>query len=256
MNKITVSISFVFLLLGMSCSERKEDINGYWISADYSLDREFTTLLIADSILVKNPFGIDKWEYFIKHEDTINKVLYPFDDWSTEGIFSIRNDTIIYIEESQQDTLKYIRFFPEALAVDLTFSEYPIQISLPNMIEGKYISFDNIPLMEPLFIGKLKRGNQAKYLEINSDSILIQHFDTFITLNQIPKWIENAKAKLYVLDRDKTVVALFADSSTPESFIEKIKIIAEENSLDTILAFVDPSSNKIYFKVLNLTSNI
>ncbi len=250
MKKIIVSLSVGFLFLAMSCSEKKEEINGYWISAGYSLDREFTTFYINDSVFIENPFGIYRYErYILHHGDTTHELFYPFDSWPTAGIFYVEKDTLIYIRESPQDTTNFIRFIPESIGTDLTFSEYPISIALPE--EEGYSVIEEKMLAEDFFIGNLKKGNHSKYPEINPDSILIQVYDKFILFTELTDWINRAKAKVDEFERDKIIISIYADVETPESFLKEIKAKVEQNGLRTARAYKNPVDNKIYFKMMD-----
>lgn len=253
-NKI-ISLTFLtaaILSFNLSCSENKNDeINGNWISADYSLDVGFTTLSINDSTLIENPFGIYRWEYFVQYEETFHEVLYPFDSWETMGIIYVKNDTLTLIKNYNQDTLKYIRLNTEQIGIDLTFSEYPIAISLPKSEGGDYFMFDRRGPYEPIFIGKLKKGNQSKFSEISTDSVLLHVDDIFISFNEITEWIKITRTKLDEFDRSELIISICADTEVPDSFLKTLNAKVKESGLKAARAYKDSTDHKIYFKMLD-----
>lgn len=238
----------------MACSGRNpyKKIEGFWVSVDYRKDKPFQTLVIGDSILKQNKFGVYWYSCPLLPESNYFKA--PGPHWETAFLISIKEDTLLQIFERTEtiDTLKYVRMDSLQILRDVLFCDALPKINLPEADQTSSIQLARKALVSNLYIGHLKTGIVQDYPEINQDSVVLQINDELIDLSKVSRFLKEVQSNIDESERDSLIIALYTDENTPMEMLFKIRqTIHEFNPKLTVYrAYIDWDERKFYYKAI------
>lgn len=211
----------------ISCIHPDEprSLSGFWVSTDYYKDKPFQTLIIRDSVIETNRYGIDHYIYPLFKEGDAVVARYPFHGWEVAFTLSRRGDTLFQLKKwSETDSMivKYVPSDSTKIAGDLLLFDRPLRLHLPEGDIGNTIALPERHLHSSIYIGKLRKGSLADFPLIGKDSIVMQVYDVFIPLQGIEDFLKNEKSKLDESDRDRSAVVLYASEEVTEVFLKDV----------------------------------
>src|SRR5688572_11997341 len=222
-----ILLGTVIILSGCADKDQLKELSGFWVSTDYKRDRAFYSLLIKDSLVETNKYGIDNYIYPLSHNENHVEAHYPFHGWETAFDLFVNTDTltqIYYYNEANERKIKYVLMDSNLIDRRLLYCDSPLQIDLPDANEKKEpIVIETKSLISSLFIGKLKKGSINEFPDVSADSFAIQRGHILIPFSGIQAFLKNEQPKLDELDRENFITLLHADKGTPEAFIIKIR---------------------------------
>jgi hypothetical protein len=213
LRQLTTLTAIIILI---SCSTDKENVNGHWHSTKPEWG-SYKTLDIDDSITTWNKYqiGVSLPNTCLRKDPKTGKLYLPFQDsdYSYTDTYTIDNDTL---KISMNDfSYKYFKSRIEDCELTDRYTDSAINVSLSESLTAE--DYDNLDYCGNLFLGHPKEPDLAKK---HPDSVFIQVSDVFVNLSDIS--IYCSRGNDAATPNEPFELVLHADNSVNELFIKRV----------------------------------
>jgi hypothetical protein len=239
----------LILLLLSGCSRFSEsDPKGHWVSLGYFTNSSYQTLDIGDSTVIVNKLGLYRatFEYF-KSDNPYIELL----GGHNSILFSVIGDTLLFDGAGIGDSL-FVRVEDNFSKSDI-LCDLHLSVELPMDEDDFCVEFTKDSIVSYICVGKLKSGFSLLTNEGRVDSFRIQVNDTFIKVDELDDFIKMERTKIIEIDRDKLVIAIFADKNVELDYLNLIvDTIRKSSPLTTVyLSYYSDRNQKFLFKEMS-----
>lgn len=239
----------LILLLLSGCSHLNEsDPKGHWVSLGYFTNSSYQTLDINDSAVIINKLGLytATLDYF-----NSDKNYFELLGGHNSIFFHVIGDTLLFDGAGLGDSL-FVRV-EESFSKSNVLCDLHLSIDLPIAENDSYIEFTKDSIVSYISVGKLKSGFRLLPDEVRTDSFRIQVNDAFIKVDELGNFIKMERAKINEIDRDKLVIAIFADKNVELDYVNLIVDAIRKSSPSTTvyLSYYSDHNQKVLFKEIS-----
>lgn len=234
-----------WILILFGCSPQSTpDQKGHWVSPGYFANSRYQTLDINDSTIIFNKLGLNSaaLSYF-----NLDNGYFEILTGHESIIFHMAGDTLRFDNAWIGDSL-FVRVKGDFYNSDVLCDLY-LSIELPTAEDGAYIEFTKDSIVSYIGVGKLKSGLHL-FTNEATDSFGIQAYDVLIKADELDDFLKMERARLRELDRDRLVIALFADKNVEWDCLNLVVNTLRKFSPSTIicLAYYNEKHQKFVFK--------
>jgi len=235
----------IFLLL-LGCNPKGESApKGHWVSLGYFTNSSYQTLDINDSTAIINRLGL--YSATLDYYNS-NNGYFELLGGHNSIFFHVIRDTLLFDGAGFGDSL-FVRV-EESFSKSNVLCDLHLSIDLPIAENGSCIEFTKDSIVSYISVGKLKSGFRLLPDEVKTDSFRIQVNDTFIKVDELYGFIKMERTKLNEMDRDRLVIAIFADRNVGSDYSHMIINALKKShpAMNVYFAHYDEVNEKFLFR--------